>query len=46
MPTQESLNSAANPRIGEKFYQVRVKSLEFLQKSAIAIYFFDFTATI
>ena len=32
--------------IDEKFYQVRVKSLEFLQKNAIAIYFYDFTATI
>ena len=25
----------------EKFYQIRVKSREFLQKSATAIYFYD-----
>ena len=27
----------------EKFFQIRVKSIEFLQKSAIAIYFYDLT---
>lgn len=27
----------------EKFFQVRVKSLEFLQKKATAVYFYDVT---
>ena len=27
----------------EKYYQIRVKSIDFLQKSATAVYFYDFT---
>ena len=35
-----------NTKSTEKFCQIRVKSIDFLQKPAIAIYFYDFTSQI
>ena len=30
----------------ERYYQIRVKSIDFLQKSGIAVYFYDMTSYI
>ena len=38
-----SSNLARDQAVSDKIYQVRVKSIKFMQKSAIAVHFYDVT---
>lgn len=39
----QSIKAEEQRNIVEKYFQIRVKSTEFMQKRAIAIYFYNFT---
>ena len=45
-PVSNTGGTSAMNEIDDKFLQVRVKSFDYMQKKATAIFFYDFTSTI